>query len=296
MASDRIKEAASVRELLAWGADFLKAHGIENPKRNAEQLLGHLLDLDRFNLYLSEHQTLDLRQRSDYEALLEKRASNIPLQYLTGRSAFLENEFAVDPRVLIPRPETEFLTEEARRRLAAVKHPFVIDIGTGCGNIAVILAKTLKAKVWATDVSAEALEVARLNAGRLGAANRITFVQGDLLQPLKGIGLEGKIDLVISNPPYIRRTEFATLPSEVRLHEPRVALDGGEDGLVVYRKLIPEAGAFLKEGGFLILEMGDGMSREIATLVASQGLFGRIELLQDLAGRERILITRRKGS
>jgi len=191
---EKIQEQTSVRELLAWGMDLLKEAQIDHPRRCAEQLLGHLLGLSRINLYLSEHSAIPPQQTFEYRILIRRRASHIPLQYLIGKAAFLEEEFVVDRRVLIPRPETELLVEEAIRRLSKTKNPRMIDIGTGCGNIAITLTKELGARAWATDLSGEALVVARLNAERLGVSDRITFLQGDLFAPLLS-----PVDLILAN-------------------------------------------------------------------------------------------------
>ena len=292
---DRVKEAASIRDLLEWGSDLLKQKRIEHSRRNAEQILGHLLNLSRINLYLSEKESLNPRQASEYELLLQKRARRVPLQYVTGKAAFLDDEFLVDERVLIPRPETELLVEEARRRFSKVATPLIVDIGTGCGNIAISLAKTLKANVWATEISKDALVVAEANARRLGVQHQVTFLQGDLFTPLRGLGLENTTDLVISNPPYVSRKDFAKLAPEIRHHEPKMALDGGEDGLQFYRRIVPDSVPFLKKGGHLILEVGDGLAKEVKALVEAQGgAFGEAQLLDDLAGIKRILVTQKK--
>ena len=291
---DNVQKATSVRDLLEWGSDFLKKEGIESPRRSAEQILGHLLRLNRINLYLSEKESLDPLKACDYERLLQKRARRVPLQYVLGKVAFLDDEFLIDERVLIPRPETELLVEEAVKRLSKVADPLIIDIGTGCGNIAISLAKKLNTRVWATDVSQDALEVAKKNADRLGVQNQITFLHGDLFVPLAGLGIEGRIDLVISNPPYVPTKEWARLSPEVRLFEPRIALDGGEDGLLFYRRIVANAVPFLKEGGYLILELGDRLAEAVASLIRAQALLSEPEILEDLAGIKRILAARRR--
>ena len=252
------------------------------------------MGLSRIHLYLSEKESLGPAEASVYQALIERRGSHIPLEYVMGKVLFLDEEFLVDSRVLIPRPETELLVEEAIRRLTKIPEPFVIDIGTGCGNIAAILAKRLKARTWAIDISREALAVAESNAKRLGVCDRITFLEGDLFGPLKGLDLEGRVDLVISNPPYVKRSDIARLAPEIRLHEPTVALDGGEDGLTFYRKLIPDSGLFLKPGSFLFLEVGDGLGKDVKALVEAQNsFFKKPEILEDLSGMERILIAKK---
>jgi len=201
--------------------------------------------------------------------------------------------FHVSPMVLIPRPESEVVVETVLR-LAGRPDPLVVDVGTGSGCLAVALAHALPgALVHATDASEEALAVARLNAASNDVSGRIAFYHGDLLAPLASRGLEGRVDVLVSNPPYIREADLADLPPEVREHEPRAALVGGPDGLAVHRRLAREAPPFLGTGGLLVVEMGAGQDGELRVLYGPAAGLQVVEVAPDLAGIPRALAARR---
>ena len=206
-------------------------------------------------------------------------------------------EFDVEPGVLIPRPDTEVLVEAAVRcagsQPSAGRRPIIADIGTGSGCIAVSLARRLPlAVLYATDRSAEALRVARRNADRHGVAGQVTFLEGDLLKPLRACGLSGRVDLLISNPPYIAERDWEVLQPEVRLYEPRIALAGGEDGLAVYCRLVREAADVLSACGWIVLEVGQGQAESVCALIEATGRYGTVDVRLDQAGIARVVCAR----
>lgn len=231
-----------------------------------------------------------------YRDLVARRAARHPLQYLTGVQEFWSLAFKVTPAVLIPRPETEGLIE-AFLRLCESPDPVVLDIGTGSGCLAVTVAKEIPgARVFAGDVSAEALEVARENAATHHVAARIEFRRGDLFGPFRGpasgADLTGRVDFILTNPPYLGDDEFPGLMPEVRDHEPRGALSAGPDPLAVHRRLARECVEFLKPGGHLIAEMGLGQEAGLRALYAGQPRLEVVAVLPDLAGIPRVLVAR----
>jgi release factor glutamine methyltransferase len=255
----------------------------------AESLLMHVLGRDRAYLYSYPELELSCRELSDYYALIDRRAGGEPLQYITGHQEFWGLDIQVTPAVLIPRPETEHAVEAALELLREMDSPRIIDVGTGSGCIALALASELsQAIIEAMDISGEALGVARGNAERLGLAARVCFAQGDLLED----HLDGypAFDMVISNPPYVGASEADKLQIEVREHEPHCALFGGQEGLDVYRRLIPQAEKVLKPGGWLVLEIGYSQEQGIRELLS-----GWIEfrIVPDLHGIPRVVVARK---
>ena len=247
-----IPKSWTIKELLKVTTDYLKKKEIESPRLTAEVLLAHLLNVDRVNLYLNLDQPLSEKEISGYRSLIKRRLQRDPLQYITGIQEFWSLDFMVNPEVLIPRPETELLVELTIERVKVVSgsknNPLkILDLGTGCGVLAVCLAKEIQqAQVWATDISAGALKMARLNAEKHGVLERIEFRQGDLWDPLnQGI----TFDVIVSNPPYIASEEYNDLPPEVRDYEPRLALDGLENGMSYIERIINGGPPFMNPGG-----------------------------------------------
>lgn len=264
----------------------------ERARRDAESLLLHLFGKSK--AWLMAHVDDDFAGCSAirYEALLQRRLAGEPIQYITGVAEFYGLPFRVTRAVLIPRPETEHLIEKTLELAAQFQQPRIIDIGTGSGAIAITLAHKLPdAQVTTIDVSESALAIARENAERNGVANRIRFLQGDLLSP----AANEQFDIVVSNPPYVPITDLDTLAVEVREHEPALALFAGNDGLDIYRRLIPGAHASLVPNGFIALEIGFGQSPAIQALLADAG-FARIEFIADLQGIPRVAVARRTHS
>lgn len=275
--------------------EFLAERGFENARLETELLLSHVLGVSRVELYLDFDRQLNEGELERMRSLLRRRLAGEPVQYVTGTAAFMFSEFEVNPSVLIPRPETEALTEAALATLGesgASRGPRVADVGTGSGVIATTIAQRYPdAAVYATDSSPDALAVARRNAERAGVADRIVFLEGRFLDPLRSASLEGQLSLIVSNPPYVPTGEIATLPEEVRDFEPRVALDGGEDGLDCIRAIAQDGPVFLAEHGSLVLEFGDGQARAVEGLLASG--FVAVEIRRDYAGRDRIAVASR---
>jgi release factor glutamine methyltransferase len=289
----------TVGALIRQGARHLAAAGIEQAERETVWLLERALGMTALGLRLNEARPVAGEPRCRAQALLARRAMREPLQYLLGTQEFCGLEFEVNPAVLIPRPETELLVETAERCLGkqagAEGRPVIADVGTGSGCIAVALARRLPAAVvYAVDCSAEALQVAQRNAERHGVAARVIVLKGDLVAPLETRGLAGQLDLVVSNPPYIAERNWEDLQPEVRLFEPRVALAGGEDGLAVYRRLIPAASGLLHVGGWLIVEVGQGQAEAVRRLIDGTGRYGAVEVRPDHAGILRVVFGRRE--
>lgn len=260
----------------------------ERARRDAETLLLHLIQRDRAFLAANPLSNLSAEGAVRYYALIERRLAGEPIQYITGLTEFYGLPFHVDRNVLIPRPETEHLVEKVLTLATGFKNPRIVDVGTGSGAIAIALAHKLPAaQLTAIDVSAPALTVARRNAKRNHLADRVRFLEGDLLEPVAG----EKFDFVVSNPPYVAESDRVSLSVEVRDYEPAIALFAG-CGLEVYHRLIPDARAALVLGGCLALEIGYGQNSAVAGLLADAG-FQQVEFIADLQGIPRVAVGRR---
>jgi len=278
-------------EILNQAVEKLRSEGIDRPRTNAELLLGAVLNAQKIDLYLDRDRILTSPQIEKFNQLIQERISGKPLQYIIGSTEFFGLEFEVNQNVLIPRPETETLVETIIRHLENLPSPKIIDIGTGSGAIAISLAKTLKdPMVYATDVSKDALLVAKENAERRKVESHIEFLCGYLFEPLKNRKLEGSIDCVVSNPPYVSPEEFDQLPKEVRDYEPLLALKSDEEGTSFHKKIIEGSLDFLKKEGILALEVGLGQANKVAELVYDCTGFKNIEIKKDLGGIERIVV------
>ena len=276
----------SVAEVLKSATAQLEQGGIENSRLDAEILLAHVLGWRRLNLYIESEKVLPLGSILRFNELINRRLKKIPVAYLTGTKEFMGLVFAVNEKVLIPRPDTEILTEivgEFLRGLGGTVN--FADLGAGSGAICISILKFVKsARAAVVDVSAEALELAKFNAKKFHVDDRIKFFCGDLFAPL-----EGKIfNAIVSNPPYIPTAALDTLQAEVQ-QEPRLALDGGEDGLNFYRRIIFDAPKFLVKGGLLAVEVGINQSEAVKTLF-EQSNFVDVTIFKDLSGIERVVI------
>jgi len=286
----------TVLETLNWATDDLRDYGIENPRLNAELLLACSMQLSREELYIRLHSQVREDEKKTLEELIRRRASGEPLQYILGHREFWSFNLQVDPRVLIPRPETEHLVEEALSSLAKIsskKIPSVLELGTGSGAIAISLAREVRnIFLVATDLSGEALMVARENAKQAGVSDKIRFVRGDLLAPFH----PGEaFDLILSNPPYLSDSEIGDLSREVRDHEPIIALKGGKNGLGFYQRLISQIPFYLKREGWLLLEVGIHQAGRVSAMIEAEGRFLKPERIKDLAGIERVVKAQRKS-
>jgi release factor glutamine methyltransferase len=275
----------NLREAIAAAASRLEG---SDALRDAQLLLLHTLDLPRTALFTEQGRALIGAERTEYEAAIARRARGEPIQYITGQQEFYGLMLKVSPAVLIPRPETELLVEAVLARLPADRRARLVDVGTGSGAIAIALAKHMPlAQFTAVDLSPAALAVAHQNANAHGLANRIRFLQSNLLETLPD---EPPFDAIVSNPPYIPETDRESLHRQVRDYEPAMALFAGIDGLEVYRRLIPQAFAALQSGGLLAMEIGYGQREAIAVLLAQ---WSGVEFLTDLQGIPRVVLARR---
>lgn len=280
--------------LLRAAIGRLRRAGLATARHDAERLLAESLGTTRLGLYLEPDRSVSPDALDRFGELLDRRARHEPLQYLLGWEEFAGLRLRVGPGVFIPRPETELLAERALTLLPDWPAR-VVDLGTGSGAIALALARARPGVVvWAVERSAEACGWARANVAALGLADRIQVVEGDLWTPLAGLGLEGTVDLVVSNPPYIPADQLAELPEEVRAHEPIEALDGGPGGLAVHRRILAAAPEFLRPGGVLLLEIGEGQAAPLREMVEALVVFEGLVFHRDLLGIERVLEVRRR--
>ena len=290
----------TIKEILNVTSQFLRDKQIESPRLCAEVLLSLQLRKTRVELYLSFDQPLRDSEVAQYRALVKRRLNREPLQYITGRQEFWSLEFVVNPSVLVPRPDTEILVEEALNLKKTNQLPEgsggqmrILDLGTGSGAIAISLAKEIEdACFWATDISAEALAVARENAERHAVSGKITFCEGDLWQALEQPA--PAFDMIIVNPPYIASDAFDTLPEEVRAYEPRIALDGHEKGMYFIERIIADAENYLKPGGWLLIEMDPGQTEQALALIGARGSLCRLERLMDYHKNYRMIKAQKK--
>jgi release factor glutamine methyltransferase len=279
----------TVGEVLQASARWLQERGGESPRVDSQVLLAHVLGVSRMELLVQMDRPLSEPERAPLRDLLRRRAQGEPVAYLLGRRGFWSLELEVTPAVLIPRPETETLVEAVVRGFAGRRtEPLrVVDVGTGSGAIGLALAMEFPAaQVVGMDVSADALEVARRNATACGLGDRFHTVRGDLLEPLLRRG--SRVDLVVSNPPYVANGDTTHLADSVRRWEPHLALFGGEDGLDVYRRLIPQAAEVLEGQGVLAMECGIHQADVLRTMVGEH--FAHTGALRDLGGIPRVVL------
>lgn len=269
--------------VLRWASSLLSAH-TDRSHVEAELLLAHLLNQPRTYLWAHPEATLTPQQAADYVACVRRRAAGEPLPYITGQIEFFGLIFGVTPDVLIPRSETEILVEVALDWVKAHPDAVAVDVGTGSGCIAVALAVGAPSlRLYATDISPAALRVACANAERHNVAERITFLEGDLLAPLPEA-----VDLIVSNPPYVTEEEWDALPLSVR-QEPRTALLSGADGLDAIRRLLQQAQTRLRSGGLMLVEIGERQGKAAQALAQAAFPKADVAILPDLAGKDRVL-------
>lgn len=294
----------TIKEAYLQGRAHLTAASVAEPAVEAEMLLRHVLRMDRARLYTHWDGPLAPEAWNHYQRLLEERGRGRPVHYIVGEREFMGLAFAVDERVMIPRPETEVLVEETIRFLAKESHQdqefrslfpvprsrhFVVDVGTGSGCIAISIAYYVPdATVYATDISAAALELARHNMRRHGVDDRVQFVEGDLLSPLPR-ALAGHVDAVVSNPPYVPASAAGALPREIRDFEPQVALFAPGDGTAAHRLLIDAAPEWLRPGGRLTMEVGLGQAESVRAVLRADGRYANTRILRDGGGIDRVV-------
>lgn len=286
-------EPWTVGRLLGWTTEWLSARGSDAPRLDAEVLLAFVRRCPRIALYTTFDTVVDEGERTRFRELVKRRGAGEPVAYLVGTREFFSLPFAVSPAVLVPRPETEGLVIRAIDLCREAEAPRIADVGTGSGAVAVAIAKHLpRARITATDISAAALAVARDNAARHEVDDRIEFVECDLLP-----AGAGPWDVIVSNPPYVREDEFASLPDDVRLHEPKTALVAGPTGVEVVARLAAEAARRLVDGGWLVVEIGPAVAAAAEAVIAGQDGLVPGPTLKDLAGLPRIVqACRRSGA
>jgi release factor glutamine methyltransferase len=288
-------ESWTIGRLLHWTTDYLKQHGSESPRLDAEILLAEACGCERIRLYTRFDEEPSEQARVAFRELVRRRAEHTPVAYLVGRREFYSLSFRVTPDVLIPRPETELLVVQL---LDLIKeHPSegpleIADVGTGSGVLAVCAVKHAPAcRVTAIDLSPAALEVARLNARDLGAAESIEFLHSDLFD---AVPAERRFDFILSNPPYVKESELENLAPDVRDHEPRMALAAGEHGVSVIERLIPQSADRLHPGGRLLMEISPMIEERVHDLLRSDGRFEEIATIKDFAQLPRVARARRR--
>ena len=287
-------ERWTVLKLIDWTKDYLAKAGLANPRLEAEVLLARVLDMTRVQLYTQYDSVPSREERARFKELIRRRIAGEPTQYLTHRAEFYSVPLFVDKRVLVPRPETEVLVDVAVAAVEDRNAPIrVADLCTGSACIALALAKTLpRATIYAVDRSEEALVVARRNIHDNGLDERVKVFSGDLLAPLMDAGLLGRLDLVVSNPPYVREDEFDRLPVEVRDHEPREALVAGSEGTELHARIIEAAPAAMAKGARLILELSPEQSDDVKAMMVAAG-FTDVTFTRDYAGHYRVVAGKR---
>ena len=270
-------------DLLSYGKTYLQQHHVLDAELDAWYLLEHIIGHDRSWYFLHMQEQVSYDMEEEYKRLLQLRGTHKPLQQITGKAYFMGLEFTVNEHVLIPRQDTEILVEEALKRMS--EHARILDLCTGSGCILLsLLYNKNKAEGIGIDISEDALEVARYNGYELNICAE--FIKSNLLEKA-----EGAFDLIVSNPPYIPAKVIEGLMEEVRDYEPHLALDGGEDGLDFYRRIVAEAGAYLNPGGWLIMEIGQEQGEAVRQMLLQAG-YEEIEVVQDLAGLDRVVLGR----
>jgi release factor glutamine methyltransferase len=296
-----MSDAWTVLKLLTWTTDFLKQRGSECPRLEAEVLLASAKACDRIMLYTAFDEVVSDEIRTKFRELVKRRADGVPVAYLVGQREFYSLRFKVTPDVLIPRPETEFAVIAAldhlkargqRSEVGGQQDVHTADVGTGSGAIAVSIAKHVpSARVTAIDISPASLAVARENANAHAVAERIDFVEGDLLASLPA---EPTLAVIVRNPPYVSDAEYAALFPQVKDHEPRLALVAGPNGTEVIERLIPQAAERLLPGGLLVMEVSPMIAPRVVELLATDGRFEPANIVKDLAQQVRVLTAIRR--
>lgn len=286
----------TVRRLLRWTTDYFHEAGFSSPRLDAEILLAHALEKDRLYLYLHYESHVQQTGLKAFRQRIQRRMNSEPVAYITGTREFYSIPFSVDPSVLIPRPETEHLVEHSLRHLKEQvdilqQAPLrILDLGTGCGNISIALAKHLpEARIVSVDISAGALATAKENLTvQTDPCGKVLFVQGDLLEWLAPN--KPRFHIVVSNPPYVTTEEWEQLPLDVRDHEPKVALVAGSRGTEFQERILRDAAPLLLSRGILVMEIGESQEEDLLESAQGTGLYGNLQVLTDFAGKPRVLV------
>lgn len=278
----------TIRETIRKGMITLKNNGIDEPNLKARLLMQFILNKPRQYLLVYDNHTLTLRQEVDYFKAIKKVSNGVPLQHITHMQEFMKMNFYVNEDVLIPRPDTETLVEEVIKIAKKINAKKILDLCTGSGAIAVSLAKYIEeSNITAVDISSQALRIAKLNAKNNNVENQITFVESNLFNEMA----KEKYDIIVSNPPYIKKEVIKKLDKEVQ-KEPTIALDGGYDGLDFYRKIIHQSDEYLKFNGYLCLEIGYDQKIDVIELIENEEKYIGTYCKKDLYGNDRVIITK----
>ena len=278
----------TIKETLNKGMIMLKNNKVESPKLKARLLLQYVLKKSRQYLIVYDKEEITKKEQWEYFINIEKLSQGIPLQHITHSQEFMKMDFYVNENVLIPRPDTEILVEEVIKIASKMQNPVILDLCTGSGAIGISIAKYVKdAKIYATDISEEALEIARKNANNLGVTEKMKFIKSNLFEKIKNI----KFDIIVSNPPYIKKEDIHYLSEEVQ-NEPQLALDGGIDGLDFYRRIVKESIDFFKLGSYLCFEIGYDQKIDVIEIIEKEHRFVDTYSKKDLYGNDRIIITK----
>ena len=281
----------TIKETLNKGMIMLKSNHIDSPKLKARLLLQYILKKTRQYLIVYDNEQITKKQQWEYFVNIEKLSQGIPLQHITHSQEFMKMDFYVNENVLIPRPDTEILVEEVIKIANKFENPKILDLCTGSGAIGISIAKYVKnSKIYAIDVSEKALEVAKMNAKNIGVEEKIEFIKSDLFENMGKI----KFDIIVSNPPYIKNGDIDYLSEEVQ-KEPKLALEGGIDGLEFYRKIAKQAIDYLKLGSYLCLEIGYDQKIDVIEIIENENKYVDTYSKKDLYGNDRIIITRVGG-
>jgi len=291
----------TVSEILDIVTAYLKKRGMPEPRADAEVLLAHILKIERLEIYLNLDCQLSDKELSAYEKLIERRAGREPVAYIIGYKEFMGLKFFLNRDVLIPRPETEILVENVIEKARGIENlngsafVTIVDIGTGSGNIAISLAKNIKScKIYATDISEGAIQVARENAKFHDVERKIEFLLGDLFSPLEKLNSNLAVDFIVSNPPYVKTRDLVLLQPEIK-REPLSALEAGNQGLDFYRRIVPESLKYLLEGGHLVMEIGEHQGKAVVNLIKKEKRFFPPQLIKDYAGLDRVVVAQKMG-
>lgn len=294
----------TVSEILDKVTSYLKRRGIPEPRIDAEVLLAHVLEIERLEIYLNFDSRVTEKDLSAYKKLIERKVRREPVAFIVGYKEFMGLKFFLNKDVLIPRPETEILVEKVIEKVRNIGKSrnygyrrdnslTIVDLCTGSGNIAISLARNIAScKIYATDISKGAIQVARKNAKFHNVEGRVEFLLGDLFSPLEKLNSNLAVDFVVSNPPYVKSRDLVLLSPEIK-KEPLSALEGGNEGLNFYHRIIPEASKYLVDGGYLIMEIGDYQGKAVMNLIKKEKQFYPPQLVKDYAGLDRVIVAQK---